>query len=133
MFDSLNSIIMIHYIHIILPPTKFEKNIFKVKSVLSSDHLDFETVALWDCTKTFVLLTVYFLQIFVEYGCGKFTMKNTASAWRIEIIRKIWIPTSSDYYLHILLLLLSFFFEWQNVLWKIKPTTYRYNYTRNAT
>ncbi len=46
MFDSLNSIIMIHYIHMILFPTKFEKNLFKVKSVASSDHEEFEIVTM---------------------------------------------------------------------------------------
>jgi len=32
--------------HCFMNPTKFEKNIFKVKSVVSSDHLEFEIVAM---------------------------------------------------------------------------------------
>ena len=32
--------------HCFMNPTKFEKNIFKAKSIVSSDHLEFEIVAM---------------------------------------------------------------------------------------
>ncbi len=57
MFDSSNSIIMIHYIHIILSPTKFEKNIFRVESAVNNDHLEFETVAMRLCKYCSLFIT----------------------------------------------------------------------------
>ncbi len=41
--------------HCFMNPTKFEKNIFKIQSVVFSDHLEFEIVAMILCYYCFIV------------------------------------------------------------------------------